>query len=215
MGRPKTITDQELLAAARKIFREQGHAASTRDIASAAGVTQAVIFQRFQTKEELFFASMRPEPPDLAALLGEPAEAERDVPAWLRALAGRLLAYFAAGAPSMLHLLTHPAFHPRMLAEAHEHLLGAQLGQALAARFRALQKRGMISDLDPRAAAETLIAALHSAAIFHTLSGATHSPPPLGKVIEVFWNGMRPPSSQTTLRAREKSYRKKIANAKS
>ena len=35
MGRTKTIGDNELLEIARKIFREHGHTAATRDIAAA------------------------------------------------------------------------------------------------------------------------------------------------------------------------------------
>ncbi|EKE96356.1 helix-turn-helix transcriptional regulator [Tolypothrix sp. LEGE 11397] len=33
--------------------------ASTRDIAKKAGISEAVIYQRFGTKEDLFFAAMK------------------------------------------------------------------------------------------------------------------------------------------------------------
>jgi AcrR family transcriptional regulator len=81
MGRNKTVEDEEVLAAAREVFRRGGHAASTRDVARAAGVSQAVLYQRFGSKEELFFRAMAPEPLDIAALLGPypPADARRDV----------------------------------------------------------------------------------------------------------------------------------------
>src|SRR5437868_5096898 len=38
MTRPKTISNEEILAAARAIFRKSGHAAPTREIAIAAGI---------------------------------------------------------------------------------------------------------------------------------------------------------------------------------
>src|ERR1035438_5507653 len=53
MGRNKSISDDDLLAAARRVFVEQGYAASTREIARRAGVSEGLIFQRFQTKEDL------------------------------------------------------------------------------------------------------------------------------------------------------------------
>lgn len=39
MGRPKTIEDSALLQVARKIFRERGYTATTRDGAQAAGIS--------------------------------------------------------------------------------------------------------------------------------------------------------------------------------
>ncbi len=194
MGRRKQITDRELIETARAVFRESGHSASTREIARRAGVTQAVIFQRFKTKDELFFAAMSPQPPDLKALLGSEEEAAADVEVYLEAVARRLFDYFVVGAPSVLHLMTHPAFTAQVLAHAHEHLLAAQLGKKLAARLRRLQSRGLISEVEPRAAAETFIAALHSIAIFHTLAGsrtAMHETA-LHALVAVFWKGMSP-----------------------
>ena len=70
MGRLKTITDDEVLAAARRVFQRDGHAASTRDVAQEAGVSQAVLYQRFKTKEELFFAAMTPAVIDPQAIVG-------------------------------------------------------------------------------------------------------------------------------------------------
>ena len=58
MTRPKTISDEELLAVARKLFRTHGHAVSTRQIAEGAGISEAILYQRFGNKEHLFFAAM-------------------------------------------------------------------------------------------------------------------------------------------------------------
>ncbi|HMI83758.1 MAG TPA: helix-turn-helix domain-containing protein [Polyangiaceae bacterium] len=56
MGRNKTIRDDELLRVARDVFRDGGHSATPRDVASAAGISQAVLYQRFGSKEDLFCA---------------------------------------------------------------------------------------------------------------------------------------------------------------
>lgn len=58
MARIPKITNQQILESAREIFLEQGFGASTLEIAQKAGISEASIFKRFPSKEELFFASM-------------------------------------------------------------------------------------------------------------------------------------------------------------
>ena len=62
MGRPRVISDDDVLAAAREAFVEHGLGASTREIARRAGISEGVLFQRHGTKSELFFAAMEPPP---------------------------------------------------------------------------------------------------------------------------------------------------------
>jgi AcrR family transcriptional regulator len=59
LGRPVTIDDAELLAAARDVFLERGASATTEEVAERAGISQASIFKRFKTKQELFLAAMQ------------------------------------------------------------------------------------------------------------------------------------------------------------
>ena len=72
MGRRKRIEDDELLAIARDVFVADGFRASTREIARRAEVSEAILFQRFRTKPELFFAAMVPPAPDVEAILAAP-----------------------------------------------------------------------------------------------------------------------------------------------
>ncbi|MEH2415293.1 TetR/AcrR family transcriptional regulator [Nostoc sp.] len=76
MARIPRITNQQILEAARQIFLQQGFGASTLEIAQQAGISEASIFKRFSTKEELFFAAMGiPEKPqwvnELESLCGK------------------------------------------------------------------------------------------------------------------------------------------------
>src|SRR5437867_10543905 len=143
MGRHTTISDDDVLQVAREVFRAQGHTASTRAIAEAAGISEAVLYQRFGSKNELFFAAMRPGGPDLAELLG-PADPPDDARAYLRATVVRIARHFAAVLPLALHVMTHPSFHPRDLARAGP---GRPTGlhEALAERLAALARRKQIA----------------------------------------------------------------------
>jgi AcrR family transcriptional regulator len=58
MARTTTITERQILEAARAVFLEQGFAATTVDVANRAGISSASIFKRFPTKENLFVAAM-------------------------------------------------------------------------------------------------------------------------------------------------------------
>ena len=59
MARPPSISNQQILDAARAVFLAHGLAkASTVDIARRAGVSEGSIFNRFPTKDDLFRAAM-------------------------------------------------------------------------------------------------------------------------------------------------------------
>lgn len=81
MPRPISISDDQILEAARLVFVRDGINATTKEIARQAGVAEGSIFRRFSTKEALFAAAvMNPGPPnwvkELDHLLGrgEPRE---------------------------------------------------------------------------------------------------------------------------------------------
>ena len=58
--RPRQVTDDALLSAARDCFLEQGPGCSTNVIAQRAGVSQATLFKRFGTKDDLLLAALLP-----------------------------------------------------------------------------------------------------------------------------------------------------------
>lgn len=192
MGRPRTTSDDEILEAARRLFREAGNAVTTREIARAAGVSQAVLYQRFPSKTELFFAAMAPTLPDVERILGEPTE---PVDAYLRDVAVRLLGYFESALPTVIHLMAHPEFDARAMGRLHERILAERLVSGLASRVSDLQSRGLVGALDAHALSQTLVAAIHGVVVFHVMSGASLSRRAqqiaLG-VIDVLWRGGAP-----------------------
>jgi len=193
LGRTKTIEDDEILHHAREVFREGGHAASTRDIARAAGISQAVLYQRFGSKEDLFCQAMTPDPPDLESLLGPypPRNARAD----LKRIGERLAEYLGALMPTLLHVLAHPDLGRARLARWHADLPFHALVSALTERFRRLRDDGLVRSVDPSASARAFLAAVHSAAIVETM---THGGPRHGHgrhvdaLVEVLWTGLAP-----------------------
>jgi AcrR family transcriptional regulator len=65
-GRPQSISEQAILDAARDVFRDEGHAATTAKIARRAGVSEGILFYRYKSKEALLVAVLQreTEPPE-------------------------------------------------------------------------------------------------------------------------------------------------------
>jgi AcrR family transcriptional regulator len=65
-GRPTSIKEEDLLDAARDVFLEEGHAATTAKIAERAGVSEGILFYRYKSKEALLAALIHREiqPPE-------------------------------------------------------------------------------------------------------------------------------------------------------
>ncbi len=104
MARPKTISREQILDAARELFLEQGFKVSTATIAKAAGISEGTIFKRFSTKDILFSEAMCPRQlePDLM-----PVPGVGEVPQALTQLAERLIALYRELIPRLLRLWAH------------------------------------------------------------------------------------------------------------
>ena len=61
MARPIKVSDRDILDAAREVFLARGLKATTAEVALRAGVSEGTIFNRFDTKDELFHAAMQLE----------------------------------------------------------------------------------------------------------------------------------------------------------
>lgn len=202
MGRNKTVDDEELLRVAREVFGAGGHTATTRDVARAAGISQAVLYQRFGSKEDLFLRAMMPEAPDIEALLGPyPPRSAKDQ---VRQIAERLVAFFGDLLPTLLHVHAHPDLGPVHLQDWHARLPFASILHGLSQRLAKLRADGLISAVNTEAAAHTLVAAAHGLALFQTtFAGAqSHghghgSAANIDQLMDVIWTGLAPSSGAT------------------
>jgi AcrR family transcriptional regulator len=193
MGRRRTISDEKLLATARAAFVEKGPSASTREIARRAHVSEGVIFQRFGTKTELFFAAMVPPVLDLGSgpkKKAPPAEACRR----LGSLVIRMVEYFRETAPVLGPLMSHPGFRFEEFARRHPESSLVVLRHELARRLAEEQRRGNIGEGPIGPMAILLISLGHTIAVFERL-GAHNSRFPdtfILDAVERLWRGMAP-----------------------
>ncbi len=196
MGRPKLIQDHELLAAAREVFVEKGLAASTREIAKKAGISEAVVYQRYATKSDLFFAAMVPPAFEVEELLTSQSR-DCDVQAHLEKIAIQMMGYFRKLMPILLPLTAHPSFN-------FEEFVGRQpdspinnLRQGLMAFLNSQAECGALVPRHSKHISElglTLFAALHSLALFEVLGvhGGKFDDAMVCGVVRSLWVGVAP-----------------------
>lgn len=202
MARPRTISDAELLATARRVFVERGFAASTREIARRAGVSEGVLFQRYATKSDLFFAAMVLPSPDLARLFS--SRGSRGLP-HLERIAEALTGYFRSITPVLLPLMNHPGFRFEEFVARHPNSPLDALRRDLVAFFVAEREAGRIGEVDPGAAALSILALAQTIAFFEQM-GAHHGkfpPALLQRAVRCVWDGLAPrtPARATVLRS--------------
>lgn len=66
MVRPKTVSDEQVLASARRCFHQHGPQTSTATIAAEVGVSPQALLKRFGSKRALLLAALAPLQPDLS-----------------------------------------------------------------------------------------------------------------------------------------------------
>ncbi len=192
MGRKKTISDAELLDAARRVFVEQGFGASTKEIARQAGVSEGVIFQRFATKEDLFFAAMIPPSVDLDRLLNHSRCTGR---ALLEKLTFAMIDYFRETLPVLLPLMSHPAFRFEEFAKRHPDSPMLLLRRQLVEFFVRERQAGRIGPVDPGAAALLVWSTAHAIPFFERLGahGGQFEAGIVRSMVRCLWDGLAPP----------------------
>jgi AcrR family transcriptional regulator len=213
MGRPKTIENRELLAVALRVFRLHGHTATTRDVARAAGISQAVLYQRFKTKDDLFFAALAPHVPALSALFEIDASAHGPR-AYLSVFAARAKDHFRNAIPSILRLATHPKYSKDLMFQIHQHNRAGEVAAMLNMRLLTWQQAGKIRPTNPREFSSAFLHALHSMAMIDVFTGDLKKPTRVEDMrgfVDIFWLGLKPASARakhpSTRTAKEKKRR--------
>ncbi|MEW6420433.1 MAG: helix-turn-helix domain-containing protein [Deinococcota bacterium] len=158
MPRPRIITDEQIVEAARAAFLEQGFSATTAEIARRAGISEGTLFKRFATKEDLFEEAVGLR--DYAAWRAELVVGTGDVRRNLERAALRFLDTAAGIVPNLMLIFSrgHAPAHNPMLER-----LGNPIrhdADALAAYLRAEVALGRVRPIDADVTALTLMGTL-------------------------------------------------------
>jgi AcrR family transcriptional regulator len=166
MSRPPSITDDEILAAARAVFLDKGITATVEEVAARCHVGEATVFRRFPTKQALFLAAMdtAAEPPWLQSIQDRARGA--DIRVTLTELANDILTFGRKMIPLLLMKMSNPGFAERGPPPAR--LL--RIVQALTEFFEVEIKAGRVHARDPRVAARIWMAALQHFVMFEVFT---------------------------------------------
>ncbi len=193
MGRPQTISNEDMLAAARDVFLKHGVSGSTKEIARRAGISEAALFKRFSTKAQLFMAAMAPPAPGVDAIVAR-AAATKSAREALHVLSEAVLDYFRTAIPMILPLVSHPTFGAAERPRNFETSPATSLLRAIAAYLGSENTRGRLRVKDPLAASAMLVAALHSIALFEIMGfhGGTTPKAGVRSLVDALWHGLEP-----------------------
>ncbi|AFZ19573.1 TetR/AcrR family transcriptional regulator [Allocoleopsis franciscana] len=191
MARTPTITQSQILKAAREVFLEQGFSATTADVANRAGISSASIFKHFPTKEALFFAAMSEAPRDRIWTAELEAEiGQGDPRSDLLKIALRIASYTGELLPQMMlawsvrqpgEIVRPPGIEPDFAA------LTAYLGREMAL--------GRIARGDPTIPALTLLHTVVGFTMSQTLESTTvrlDTSRFLEDFVNLLWRGLDP-----------------------
>ena len=176
-------TRDRILDAATEVMAQRGLAgATTKEIARAAGCSEALLYKHFPDKEEIFFAVIRRFPSGFVTYVLElPGHAgERTVAEQLAELVERAVPFYAAGLSVLSALLTREDLAMKHRAWLKDRDAGPHKAvEALADYLRAEQDRGRVAaDAEPDGAAALLLGACYQRAFLHRVVGEDVLPVP-------------------------------------
>ena len=197
MARPSTITDQQILEAARGVFLEKGIRATTAEVAERAGIAEGSIFNRFKTKHDLFCAAMLPvdEPEWVQSLPSRVGEG--DVRETLDALGLEIIDFFRTLLPLMMMAWSNPAPSGLPSALSMPNPPPVRGLKKLAGFFEAEMRAGRLRRTDAEIVARMFIGSLIHYVFLELLLKAQDELPLPGPtyvrgLVQTLWRGLNP-----------------------
>ena len=157
--RPRSFTDEELLATARRIFLEHGPGVSTTRIAKALGVSQAALFKRFGTKNDLMFRALLPPAVPAWVQHVEVGPDDRPLAEQLTEIAHLMIAFFQHYIPCM-STLKAANVDVREAFRRYEVPPPVRARASFIRWLQAAEHRGLIRSVDHASMAEAMIGGL-------------------------------------------------------
>lgn len=167
MGRPREISDREILEQARVAFLEAGPTLSAAAIARKLGISEGTLFNRFSTKEQLLRRALGvPEPRWVELLVDD----EPDLREHMVRVAENLLMFFQEAMPAM-NLLRAAGLRPHQSDVGTEEPPPKRLHRELSKWLERQQMRGRLANRSPAVSAQALIGSLHTHAMMQHIWG--------------------------------------------
>jgi AcrR family transcriptional regulator len=199
MPRPPKITTEEILMTARQIFLEQGVGASTLAIAQKAGISEAVIFKRFATKQALFLAAMGiDEQPQWLKLVQRQTPGP-DIRAELTEICTQMLAFYQVVLPRVMMMMVQNKMpYPPMILPPP-----VRDSQLLAGYFERAIALGYLRPCSAITLAHVFVGAIVNHVITNNIAHNLPTPPPplnqlapedfTHHLVEALWVGIGTP----------------------
>jgi AcrR family transcriptional regulator len=173
-------TRDRILDTTAEVIRNLGLArTTTREIAQAAGLSEAALYRHFADKSDLFLCVIGERLPQLIAALRDlPTRVgQRSVRANLEEIGYVALPFYRETIPIVTSLFSEPELLERHRAELRSKNAGPQRSiEMLASYLRAEQKAGRINPkIDPEAVASLLLGACIGKAMMQRFLGETAS----------------------------------------
>ena len=191
MGRPRQVTDEQIIAIARRVFLRRGPHAPVSAIAKELGVSHTAIFARFGTKKRLLLSAFAPPEVLPFANVIRRGPDERDVRVQLRELAALFVGYFTQTGQGWAMLQAagigvDSVFEGRGQPSplAAQRLLARWVRKAIARRLLAVD--------DPAVFSWTFLGALHLRVFQVSLLGRTALESEFDRFVELILEGARP-----------------------
>lgn len=194
MGRPKEITDEQIVAAARRRFLDRGAGVSAEEIARELHVSHTTLFNRFGSKEALMIAALSPPKniPWVEALNAGPDD--RPVREQLVEHGKAMSAYFHDLQAGLAVLQAAGISRGKIFRGCKGETPPVQAFHALSGWLRRAQSRGRLAKCDVETLASTILGALEGWAFTARVCGqsTTHAASELHveRFFELLWKGI-------------------------
>jgi AcrR family transcriptional regulator len=170
---PSSDRKKQILNVATELFAGHGYnGVTTRQIAEAAGITEAIVFRHFESKEELYWEvlSLKSAAQDWKKRLEEILSSDMEALEMLATIARERLEQNAQD-PAKIRLLMFSALENHRLSERFYKLHIAELYEMIATFIRNQMEEGKLRRFDPLIAARSFVGMVFHHSLVQELMG--------------------------------------------
>lgn len=196
MARPRTVSDDAILEAARSVFLEQGPSASTAVIAERVGLSQAGLFKRFGTKADLMVAALSPPAiPPFALQVASGPDPDRSVRDQMKEIAREVAVFFRELVPCIM-VLNASGIRPEELLRRFDVPPPLMISRAMTSWFQQAMDLGLLRQGAAEPLAFAFLGSMHMRSFLCHISDKSPTDDELtswaGAVVDNLWHGLAP-----------------------